>query len=558
MIVTFLLAVLLGVVLGWLSLRALGWVCLIFCLSFPASGQLVVVVKNSGGSTITVHRQRATGGGGYFNFATTPDIIAGGFGTNNVNWDGNVYDFRTHLPATGANSSPQTWFSNAAKTMIFEWSGSNWVTPPTFYYASGCVTNNTALPMQFQFRTSIGGHSPATMQTSGGQDIFMPGEWGCYGVTNTAPFEYWMDYFVFHPDAGNQAISSGGGGPFNAATNSFPGVGGSGSSGTVGIGAPNNPVGGSSGAGSTTNLTGGQFASGISNLYNVNVQVANLIGQALGNVSTAISNIGGGSNADYTAYFQALTNSSGTATSLLAGIQSQTGTNMFGTNMFGAQTNGLALLSTMEGQSTAISSAWYRVFATNSAQINLGDTLDTSGDWSMWDTGARMSVGNPSLTINLDPRGETIWGVVPWVRLIAIWLIALFAVLYVQRSISDDAIALHYVPGGGPGKGTFSWYTLGMSIVAFQTAAAALPILLMAALSSITAFYGGPVPMPFTSGALSLAGAFASHLRGGIQLMLELFPWVYAVSVVTYLVFFEYTRTAVMIAFMRLLRHTTN
>lgn len=580
MITMGLLAFLVGLFVGYLSLRALGWLCVFVLVGLPL-GSLgyngVGVTFADVGCGVNLHSAAHDGAGGHYQTTSTAGLLT---------WDcsgseGEVWDFVVrrgtgHGTGTvlGTISLTLQAFSGGYSSQgvlhggcvdPYSWTGA----VPT-YYADGCVTNTSIYPIKWQFHAWNG-----TTNYTKPSGTTMPGEVWCVAWTNNAPFEYRFEWFAYHPDGTEEPIATGAGNSYWAWTNSLPTTGGSGSVGYAGN-APNNPIGGSSGAGSTNPVTGGQFASGISNLANVNYNLANVLGAGFGHLATVMSNTASsgssGTNLDYTDWFRAISNTTAGATQRLDSILGQTGTNVFGTNFSESVAGGLegwaldpfGLLPSMSNawENSEISNRWYGELMGYSDQFFEATNIDfpDEADWNIFHVGVRTNLfGAGPQGINLDPRQSKWFAIMsPWVRLIWKWLLLVFAIRYIVENTMEGAMELHYIPGGGPGKGSWSWATLGVQVVVFVVVMSVIPLIVAGGYSTITTMSGGVIANPLGYVGASEAGVAQPHVRTGVGLLAECFPLAFAMTLLTYLWIWKCGLYSFLTMSARFIKHFTN
>lgn len=587
-----LIALIAGMVAGFISLRAIGWMCVVgLCLVggglFAQTASLSVNNNTSGSVTAWIYYTDGGtywGTGGYASSVWYPVTLTAGQTVGPVTA---VFD-TSHQVTIGASSASggggtvyDSWtvtLSSGTTSHTLHLAGAG---PPT-YYANGCLTNNTFYP------------KVATVSFSDGTDPMqqspiLPGEAWCFSRTNTHPFSYTI--FVDTYDGEGNFIGQNVGGPFNAYTNTVPSVG---QTGSVQYNAPIGPnqTGSTSpnnGVNSTTNLTGGQFVSGVTNLQNTIFQMGQNLGgtlvSSLGGVTNAFAGMSGslsnlnnsftnqpGITNDYTKWFQALSNSLAGATNSLGRVVTNQDignsgapiTNVFGTNL-SAMLAGAFSSGNMYTQAVADSNGFYTAASGGAGQIEEGtNVVSAFVDGTFFYVPLHTSVAglNSGLDLDyyhLDPTNTSLWAqITPWLRAFFGFLIAVGAVRYIHMRVSEEALRIGLVPGGGPAKSATAFLGSAASAIVFTTVYAALVPLIGFGVSAIAGFSGGAFVNPFSTSGMATAGTYSAAIENGLGLFQQLFPMVYALTVGVYLFFFDMLATGAVLAGQRLVRSLTN
>lgn len=608
-----------GVLVGYVSLRSLGWLVVLLCLSvgrvqatitfdiYGPPNHNVSLTYYSNGSYPTYVGD--TDGSGHFH-VVNPDN----------SWNGPMW--------ACVDTCTNCWFSIGNVQNGGSYSGGcNGYGPTPTYYMSVCWTNTSNFPARAHIAYSDG--------TSDTSALLPPNGVFCVQKTNTVFFQ-WQLCDVIYGD-GQQFVNCGG--VQNPGTNSYPGLGGSGQGSYVGGGvAPNNPIGPGAGAGSNTNLTGGQFANGTSNIINqiygsgnaqaaqlaalgdlmrtnnayqavlvddygrlidtngqlvsitmsgnsnvvsevkrgnsnvvdevkqtgsntvsaVNQQgtnVANATGVGSSNIVNALSlmstNPGsGGSDSNSLAYLRAISNNTYQATG--EGVSNNATVKVGGDPMTSAGRGTIVsnILATLRAN-------WEQVWGTNSGQVfegtNVAPAISDSDFWTI--PGVYSNTAHTGY-LRIPVRETSFWGqICPWLRLIGMFIVSIFATRYVHWRIQETMCDyLGRAPGGGPVESATSWlgFTLGLETVA--TVFAVGPVILASAIGAVSGFSGGTVTNPLSVLGAGQAGVYESAVRVGVNLLGDIFPYVYSVSVMTYLFVFDATVAAFIIAAQRALR----
>lgn len=287
-----------GLGCAWALMKAMNWLPIILVLlvaGVRAEANVILaysVNNNSGGAVSFALKELYQGSyyatsmgssslaaGGSWGPWNSPTCLSGGGYPN-----GATYElFYQTPPGTGPQISAgqHTTPANACSgTDTYTWNVGG--TPPPNYTWSGCVTNTTPMPQQVCWYDTLG---HVSCQNIG------PGQYYCVSATNnTTPFSAGFGQTGFNPDGttnlasfpGYTAAQTNSGSANNTVSTGSPGGG---------PGSGMNP-GGGTGAGSNTNLTGNQFASGISNQLSTEIAGFQYLGNMLsaGNSSQAAGN----------------------------------------------------------------------------------------------------------------------------------------------------------------------------------------------------------------------------------------------------------------------------
>lgn len=270
---------------------------------------------------------------------------------------GNYYSEWTGAVATGGTNSPPA--VGPCGTNV------NW------YNFNQCFTNTTFFPRRviIVYQT-VGSGCQTPEQTD---NMMLPSEGFCVSLTNCCPTEAFLTEEIY--DGEGHLLISTNSGPYWANTNSAgagPGGPGSPISITGPVGKPKDPSTGNPGAGygSNTNLTGGQFNTGLTNLGSIMGGGFQYLGSGLGNININLTNLTGLETVD-TNLLGAIARNTQATTNELGGIGGQltAGTNFLvqGTNLLSQVTNLLsALTNVVEGTNlTNFASAWDTGMGTN-------------------------------------------------------------------------------------------------------------------------------------------------------------------------------------------------
>lgn len=499
---------------------------------------------------------------------------------------GSVYDqgtatFGIYSATHGSMTSP----SFSGGTTTYHYDPDNAMQPT--YYMSGCITNNTGFVVSYGFKFSDG-----TANANSGP-ILPNGVW-CYSKTNVnSRFTYQGYRTVYNSDGGTNDwfITD----PYSAWTNSVPGQGGSGSALDQSTQVPLQP---GSGQGNNSALTGDQYSKGVKSILDALWQgFQNLIGAQRNN--PVVVNVPTNNTPDYSgllSQIQTNTDDSYHAANLanmhlaymetniakntyaldlmntnLAEIKTNTG--ILRTNSewakFGPFTNNLAgeffsnggydgIKSNIYASATGASNGLYSAYSSNGwafdSITNISDAATAPSFWVI--PGFYKSVQQRQQDqATLDPTVHVIFTeMCKWLKICFTWLIAIGCVYYIRWAVQQRTWVYYQTPGGGPGKGTFSWLTWGTSLLIDTGMVAAIPVILGAALNTVLVRSGvgsGPLSAATIN---SIGGGYGTAINVGIQLIKEAFPLTYALGILVYLWAFDATLDA-FLAYGRRLKH---
>lgn len=569
-----LLAFGLGVLLVWIGFRAVGWLLVV--------GLVCVGSVNAATQTITVHNYSSASMGisasydgqqvGYVNNGQT--IGPGGDAVFNVGWcglNGGVSYIGTLCLGVGHTVWVQlTSFNNCAGNLSFGAAScetNNNYTPPPVYYNNGCLTNSTMYPKHVFLSFNGSPPVPDPMDR-----MLLPGEGFCWTVTNGNWFTTTATIDTY--DGEGHFLDQRIGGPYDpTGTNSagspiqvpFPKAPGGDGGGTAG------------GAGSTNTLTGREFNTGVTNLAGGLNEGFQFIGKSIGNLGGTLgflTNLAGNNPVNGTNLSIDLSNllaavkNVGTNTLVATNDLSQVITNTGGkmTNSFADYLagGGIGVLSNAAfSDGSILSNTWYQAETTNGvagAMAQLEIAAPQTGDQDIWKVPwffKGTSGGTNHTQVDLNPRNLSIWDFLPWVKIVFTWLVAFIGVNYIKWRLRDVFETIVLVPGAGPGKGTFSFLTAGVSKVLFATLALYLPVIVGAAIASVTSGLSLGAG-PLSTSSVAAAGIWATAIREAIAVVQYVFPLAYFLSMVAYLWFFDVFVTGFVVWGCSVLRAVSN
>lgn len=576
-----LLAFLCGMIAGYISLRALGWLCLA-CGLFLGGGLVY-----GGTQTITINYVNIPGGGAtyrcYVNGLSCPvggnpwtqiatGTLPAGSGTVNTSgsWGGSAPSqmFEFFCSGTYHNTGCQTYQGNVAYTA----DGSSCVAggggaAPSTYSVNGCITNVSATMQGYYVHASTpvepcGGGVPA-------QDFYSgplgPGQVYCICLTNSSPFQYWVQQILYNNDGGTNSWSLTP--PRWAGTNSTPTTG---DPITGAPGAPNTGTGTGGGAGNTTNLTGAQFNYGMSNLYNVQINIGNQLAGGIGQLHSDLGGMGDtlkqiqtntsalGSNIDYTGYWRTLTNQMSTATNLLAANNPGNWTNAFSTNLDGAwglYSNAIVTIAGVD------SNYWVGGTAGNEgAYFNASNyPTVTPGVFNLWNlplysNTVAYNAGNVGL--RFDPTSSNFFqDFAPWVKIVGYFCVSIFCTGYIFSRCQEEVTRIGTMVSGASGVLVFKVILNRVgTLLGISVAIGAFPIILAGAANYLATQSGGVPVSPFSNAGVSQAGAYSNAVVMGWLILNSLFPATFAIAALIYLFVFDNIVTAAVLAAARIMK----
>lgn len=561
-----------GLMVGFISMRAVGWLCICGLLVAVGSGSAYAIetinwsVHNGTGSSIswTIYENA---GGTWYSLGISGTTAAGATSSGSstaCSADGCLTwaAWANPGPPSGQECvDPSTHCFNCSGTESCSFNFGA-VAPPTYQFNGACITNNSTGIVGFYAHLS-------SSFTNGPQDYYsgpLPpnGSWCMPAVTNGQPFTLEWQKVYYNNDGGTNALDTFL--PIQAGTNAPPGVQG----GNGGAGPPNgsNPIQGApSGAGSNTNLTGGQYQFGVSNMVSViydigqgQMALLRMIIQQNGSNSPAQANLQ--TNINYKGDFQNLTNLGIANTNWLsllnsniARLGSLTDTNYYGSNFTAWSNSAFADAMALSNMLWAAGITGYLGAAQMTGYANL-----QAGDLSLWDIPVAQRDLSPYGTngnyYHLSPVATNLWTeITPWVRLFFTFFMVTVSIWAIQARVAESLRLVELTPGCGPLKagfaGVFGWV---MSIGVTAVAIAALPVLLSAAISTVYSFSGGAPFSPFGDAGIASAGGFASSVRLGLNILSYLFPFSLAMGLILYLTLFHFIADATVLFAMRLVR----
>lgn len=531
MILLGLCAFVAGVFVGWISLRALGWLCLLFLFTTTQANAVsyVHMANTSGGAA----KCKA-----YF-------------------WNGSSYVLISEYSFSGNGTEDTGNFET--ERMKAEWSDDNWATiaqtdifnpaspgannttftgaTPSNYYVYGCMTNNTRFLQRYHLVCS-NGHIESSPPIPPG------GFWCATPYTNDTPFTYGMTVQGYNSDGATNDWTFNMGDGFPAWTNTFPPPGGTGS--VTDTGGRGNNMGQDTGYGSTNALTGGQYAAGISNLMNG-------VYGGFQDMARGLSSLSSSNNSNQTGLLSAISNNTAIATNTLREILAQTGTNVFGSNALSWTEN--ALSNTAFAIIGPLSNNWKGVLW-GSAEEDLANSLTNlavpAPEMGLFRIPVYTNTGKTGY-LNLDPRQTNVWNQMgQWVRSGFIFMGTIFALFYIKYRVTEEAIRMGLVPGSAPWKSIGSTMVTGASLVVVGIIFAMLPVILLNFISWLTGW--GSLINPLSEEGVTQAGNYSTHIREGLDYMQDMVPLNWMLTLLVYLAIFDATVAAFIIAAQRALR----
>lgn len=528
MLTTCILAMIAGVMIGWLAMRAIGWLLIISTLLLAqpvfAQGYLIPTWQNSGGSTVRFHLWMQRYGN-----ARNDSVLAGNSyspGTCGPNYNGDKWAVIVYNSADNTvleNMGTNTWGS-----------GSGNVTQ-TFTYGAPTTTNTCTA-------------SVTLINTEGGP---FAQHWVTWWIDSSAqsPWKLWEGYIE---PGGNQTVTA----TFDAGTGHCPGsILASGD--RVGFDTPTNIV--SNSTNSTRNLTdpGNEGGPGDSEAGSPDTNaptvgdLSKILGElkgiarettqkqttnALGAVLQELSLLNGKVATETTA--RGITNLLGAAENTRRSI-----TNMLGTNnsMLGQMVGWATSWSNLTvGGYSSMSNDWNSEGLALSNAVVAGVGALSSGVWSLTNSWAAPSDNSvwmiPLRTNTTGPRGyvdinplhqEKVAGLMGWVKYALRWLVQIIGFGYIVSSVRAESKMVVRIPGSGLSKGNYITGILLFlkSNMVFFVLVTAIIVFGIGAIDQFLSDTGGWMAYPFAESAVTAyAGAAAPYIRAGFELVDAVFP----------------------------------
>lgn len=560
------LALLCGLFIGYLTLRALGWlliiisVTLLFLHTPNANADQQLTVSCTGTNCDGAWRYSANGGGtwqGPYNYGSW--IYMG----QNIGTEITI----ASRCGFGEFVTLGSYIIVANEHKNYPIQNCNQGSPPT-YYVNGCITNTGPYVVRFIYIPSAG-----ASQTS---LPLPPGSYWCIAQTNSSPFTYRFERITYNTDGGTNSTDETP--DFPAWTNSVPGPGQTGSGhggGTI----DNNPIGPGAGAGSTNPPTADQTANGLSNLVNVIVLGNNNLAGGIGGLYGALTNMNSLMTNDSGVLRDIKTNTANTTAAitfgngLLAEIKTNTldianAERIKQTNWNNALSNYTYLLTgsgsnTFVTTAAGISNAFWQAATTNLTAVADGTNLATPTEsvWNIWKIPIYTNVAKNG-PLNLDPRNTTIFtNLASWIRLAFVWIMSIVAITYIHFRVQEEFWNLMHIPGSIPSKGGIMGLLGGAAttVIVTSIALAALPIILAAGYGTIMQLHGNETfCSPLSSAGAAVAGTYETNILAGLALLETFFPLAFALVLGLYMIVFDMTIVVFLVYGALLIRYFTH
>lgn len=540
-----LLALIAGMLAGYISLRAVGWLCVLLLGVVVCQGGTVSYTLIGSGGSVQLSQYEAADCSGTANTHSASPAFAGTYEMTTADspWVGS---YKWYVNDGGWKNSG--CLPGPPQSMTYDFGTHSFSSNSTTNYVfQGCITNTSGYPRRLRLHVQPLGQQGSTLSSAG---LILPGEGWCWGpITNAVPTQITPEVDIY--DGEGNFVQTVTGAPWWAQTNINGGSvtpvvvsTGSGGPNSTGDYATGNPTNSTAGAyGSTNNLTGAQYVAGMTNLMNVIYQGFNAVGRGLGFMGTN-GGAGTGTNLDYVGWLRAISNNTAITTNFLGGAE-----------RFSASNNLWSYSNSAAGNSFSISNslAEMRALGGDGQMIegtNIASVADV--DLSLWeyhrpltiaDTGygsgggagaAKAGLGWINFNPMLTKAGAALG---PWFKLLGTFLLMVYAIKYVYGLVESAMLHITLVPGSGPFKGTFSFLGVGLSMGTTLAALLSIPLVVGAAIMWL--FPLGMLSIvanPVSTAGLSVAGTWAMpFLKLGLWLFLECFPFVYAVQVALYL-----------------------
>lgn len=560
-----------GLLVGFISMRAVGWLCVVglcfLCVGQARAASVYVDVTWTGGTASGPYlfgvQTCGTGPTALYALGdlttSSGHYLSGPWSTtwNNMLVGINVCGSYVYTACEPTASKTIYVTINVGACTI----ATNGAPAPQYIFNGACITNNSAGVMGFYAHLS----STYTGTSDYYSGPLVPGGYWCLpGLTNATPFTLEWQKVYYNSDGGTNAIDIFP--PINAGTNAPPTVQGGSSAGGPANGA--NPIqGGVAGQFSNTNLTGGQFQFGMSNMVSVIYDMGNgqmgllrmVLNQSQSN-NPANANLQ--TNINYKGDFQNLTNQGLKGIDLLTSLSNRLN-NLNDFTFFNTASNWQWFSNVAWVEAAGFSNQFYT--SGIAGVTGLADFTNTAAlhadDLTLWDIPVMKAGGlmSTNTVYHLNPTTTSLWvEFTPWVRLFFTFIIVTFSIWFITHQVGEALKMVELTPPGGYLKAGFAGaFGFVVSIGALVVAMAALPVLLAAGISIIYNFSGGTPYSPFGDSGVASAGSYASSVRLGLNVLAQLFPWGLATSLVLYLTVFNFTKDATVLFAMRFVKRMT-
>lgn len=568
-------AFLAGVVVGFISLRALGWMVLVGSALIMFS-EREVQASYAVSATVT-YANMPPGSVIYISIADGSMQPAGAIAGNTVSGSGTTvisgsifaqYNLCVQWTChTGGTFSCAQAFGTGNISCSVDYNSCTGGAPAPTYSTGGCVTNNGA-GIQGYYLHFANQDGTSSDWYSG---PLAPGDYACNYRTNTQPFTVQLRQVFYNSDGGTNMVNDSNPSPAGTNTTTQSNYNPNGTPGGQG------PIGPGAGTGSNTNLTGNQFANGLSNLISVTYGGNNVIqgqlglgNQLLGQISSNTASTAGlGTNYDYRGYLIALTNQGSGHLTMLQTMTNQNG-------MLWTQMNQVALLSMTNfgwltneleyggtNMMTINNPGASNQVASNSYAASNEFAVASYGKESAFLGGTNFSTATPpspssilDLPIRTNINNAGNWSLrfdntavftqlAPWLRLLGAFTIFLFAVGYVHTRVQEETIKLGLVPQVAFSVEAYAGKVVGKiaRLVVSATVFGSVPLAIGAAVTYFTTSWGGTPVSPLSDAGIANAGAFANAVSFGYSILTTVFPFTFACYTLIYLFFFDITVT---------------
>jgi len=550
-----------GMVAGYISLRSLGWLCVLFLGVWLGRGEQIYWWLHNDTLVVQYYQvdiQIPCGG----------NWSSGGGGSVPVGQEVNS----ANQMGSATNGNVRVRWRPLGETNWGAWneagchSGGVWkhfyasYTPPAAqYYISGCITNTTGYPRRVRLILSPQGGASTEIVSP---DLILPMERWCWNQTNSVPTSYMFQVDTYDGEGG--FIGNDIAGPYWALTNSVPATGGSGGGQLVsnpGGSSPGNlqtDEGTAGGLHSTNSLTGGQFVSVMTNVNNTMYQGFDMLGRTMANQLGRIASNSASGDMTWTNWLVGISNrTDSTATNIATWASNASWldrmlTNQIDTNAFGS---GTGYASTVIGSVSAYSNLFYQSEINIYEHIMLGTNISSvASDPALWKipvatslaqarAGGLLGGAGGSGGIDLNPLLSKVGAnLLPWVRVLWMFLLVTMSLRYIAFEVQRHLSVVFQVPGGGPGSSeTAIWTTLTpWNVTVLAVAIAGFPILLSAGVNVILGLKDNETFLPpLSEEGMARGGIYHSYLRLGLNWMKAGFPLTFAMALGGYLIWFR-------------------
>lgn len=229
-------------------------------------------------------------------------------------------------------------------------------------------------------------------------------------------------------------------------------------------------------------------------------------------------------------------------------------TNWMATNGWGGASNSVGLdAAYMSNQVVAgISGKASGIYDLSNSVLAVANDQDRD----VWLFPVRTNLAGAWGTIDMNPLHSKAAGIFPWLRLGLKFWIQIVVFLYMVRRIEEEYIRLLHTPGSGMGKqnimvGMVFW---AKSNMVFTTVLLATVVFSTGALDTFLVQTGSWLANPFSESGLAVAGEAATYLRAGFEVIEAMIPFTMIMTVVVLVFAFDLALTGHIVFVSRITR----